>query len=151
MALKWLYRPASRAPQKIIVIALGGLMGATAGTIIYGPWVGLVGFAIVVGATSEFWLGVQCDINETGVSTRVGLSFTQMPWSEVKSVIVSERSIRCSPHIVQTRLSEFRGVDLRFFPEERESILDVIRLYCEEDVRFHGPAALGGGDGSSDS
>jgi hypothetical protein len=97
---------------------------------------GLVGFAIILAATAEFWLGTSYRLNAERATVRTGLSVASMEWSEVKRAIVTSEGVKLSPLEADGRLSPFRGVFLRFGTNNEEQILSVIRTHINDDVRF---------------
>ena len=136
-ALTWRSRPADEHPQKLWVIAVVAVVALFLGYALFrNVLLGLLGFAIILGSTAEFWLGSHYRLDEKGVSARVGLSTTSMAWEDVKRVLEEADGVKLSPLAEPGRLDPFRGVKLRFGTELREKVYDSIRRYCSDDVRF---------------
>ncbi len=137
--LTWSVRPADKAPQKRYVVLLVALAAGAAGTLLDGrPLLGLVGFAIVLGSTAEFWLGARYSVGPGGGTARCGLSVSGIEWAQVRRVILSNEGVRLSPLDREGMLDQFRGVALRTLPENRERVVDAVKGYCGNDVRFLG-------------
>lgn len=135
-ALTWRVRLADKAPAKRYVVLGCAVVAFLVGTYRYGPLIGIVGFAIILGATAEFWLGSQFRIDAEGASVRTGASTSRIKWAEVKRVVVTDEGMKLSPLADEGRLSPFRGVFLRFGSADRMQIERLVRTYCENDVRF---------------
>lgn len=135
--LTWRSRPADKDPQKLWVIGVVAVVALVLGFALFrNVLLGLLGFAIILGSTAEFWLGSLYRLDEKGVSARVGLSTTSMAWEDVKRVLEEADGVKLSPLAEPGRLDPFRGVKLRFGTELREKVYDTIRRYCPNDVRF---------------
>lgn len=134
--LVWKDVPMKRDPKKgwiILSVALGALA--------FGIWtfqsgmLGLIGFAIIVLTTAEFWLGVRYEINSVGAKRKVGVSVTEMTWDAVKRIVWSDDSVLLSPLSQDGRLGPFRGVCLRFPAADRPRVLEALKIHGGEHVR----------------
>jgi hypothetical protein len=96
---------------------------------------GLIGFAIILAATAEFWLGLSYKVDSRGASVRCGLSLSALDWSDVKRAVADNEGIKLSPLAAPSRLDSFRGVFLRY-GAERESVEQAVRRYLPNDVRL---------------
>ncbi len=137
--LAWSVRPSDKAPHKRIVVLLAALLAGMAGMLLDGrPLLGIVGFAIVLGSTAEFWLGARYSVGPDGGTARCGLSVSGIEWTRVRRVALSSETVRLSPLEREGPLDPFRGVVLRTLPENRERVVAAVRSYCGKDVRFLG-------------
>jgi hypothetical protein len=97
---------------------------------------GLLGSAMILAATSEFWLGTVYKLDEQGASSRTGLSYTRILWKDVKRAVLTPIGVKLSPLEETTRLAPFRGVFLRFGGEDRVRIEADVRRLGGNNVRF---------------
>jgi hypothetical protein len=136
-SLTWRVRLSDNAPWKRWVVlgvaVLGGLLGFA---LMRNALIGVLGFAIILASTAEFWLGTVYRIDAGGATARTGISPTSMTWSDVKRAIVTAEGVKLSPLGEDGRLSPFRGVFLRFGSDNRDQILSAVRTHCDNDVRF---------------
>jgi hypothetical protein len=135
--LRWRVRLSDKAPGKRwVILAVATLVGVLGVLLLQNPLLGILGFAIILASTAEFWLGTSYRIDAEGATARTGLSPTALSWTDVKRAIVTEEGIKLSPLDQDGRLSPFRGVFLRFGANNREQIISAVRTHCEGDVRF---------------
>jgi hypothetical protein len=139
-AFRWSVRLSDKAPGKRWVVLGFALAAGLVGTVVYDSLLlGALGFAIILAATAEFWMGARYRIDEVGATARIGPSVSSIEWERVKRVEVGESGVKLSPlERSGTRLEPFRGVYLRFAPEDRERVLEAVRRHVEDDVRFLG-------------
>lgn len=111
----WTVRLADRDRRKLYGIALVALVaGAFGWLMLHHPLGLIVGVAMILGATAEFWMSAQYRLDETGATAKLGLSVTSIEWNAVKRVIECPDGVKLSPLDSDGRLSPFRGVFLRF-------------------------------------
>ena len=91
------------------------------------PLLGLLGAAMILGATADSWLGTHYHLDEEGARARTGPSVTAMAWTEVRRVVENGSEIRLSPLPERSALDAFRGVGLVPLPERREAVLAFVR------------------------
>jgi hypothetical protein len=128
--LTWTVRLSDNAPQKRWVVYGAALFAAIAGYLWTGqPLIGIVGFAIILGSTAEYWLGVRYRVDGNSVARRCGLSVTEIHWENVKRVIVDQNRIKLSPLEEDSRLSEFRGVTLVTTQDNHEAVLAAVEAH----------------------
>jgi hypothetical protein len=97
---------------------------------------GALGFAIILGSTAEYWLGTSYKVDQRGATARCGLSVTSLPWNEVKRVVEGQETVKLSPLAEAGKLDPFRGVTLRFAAGNREAVMQAVRRFVGDDVRF---------------
>jgi hypothetical protein len=90
---------------------------------------GLLGFAMILASTADYWLGSHFMVDPKGVRARVGISLTAMEWKDVKRVTIEPHAIKLSPLESGNRMDVFRGVVLRTKPDLKVQVLDLIRTY----------------------
>ena len=135
--MRWRIRLAKGQPQKLTALILLVVAVFLFGTVVYKrPLLGMLGSVMILAATAEFWLGVAYRVDGQGASSRTGLSYTHIRWSEVKRVVVTPVGVKLSPLAESTRLAPFRGVFLRFGSEDGVRIVEAVRRLCGNDVRF---------------
>lgn len=127
-SLTWTVRLADENPGRVAGVfafaILAFLLGAAA---FRQPLLGLLGAAMILGATADHWLGSRFALDAKGASAKTGPSLTAMEWGEVRRVIERGREIRLSPLESPSKLDEFRGVGLLTTAENREKVLEFVR------------------------
>ncbi len=133
--LEWTVRMWEREPKKLMVILfVACLAGALGMALLHHPIGAILGFLMIGGATTDYWLPQKFTIDGTGASLRCGISVTSLAWADVQRVVASEDGVKLSPLTEATRLSPFRGVYLRF-ARNRDEVMEAIRSHWEGDVR----------------
>lgn len=124
--LVWQIRLHKKQPQKFWVVIATALFAGLVGVFLLASIVmGVIGFVAIMLATADFWMPIRYRIDDTEASARVGLSTTAMQWDKVKRALVSETGVKLTPLEQDSRLSEFRGVFLRF-DGNKEDVLNAI-------------------------
>jgi hypothetical protein len=124
-----------REPKKLIAILfVSCLAGALGLALLNHPIGAILGFLMIGGATTDYWMPQRFTVDGTGATLRCGISVTSLEWANVQRVVVSEEGVKLSPLTESTRLSPFRGVYLRF-AHNKEDVLGAIRSHWEGDVR----------------
>jgi hypothetical protein len=135
-SFRWSVRLSDKAPAKRwVVLAAAALVGVFGLVLMRQPLLGLLGFAIILAATAEFWLGASYRIDGRGASSRTGLSVSSIDWQDVKRLDILSEGAKLSPLSAPSRLDEFRGVFLRF-GDQREQVLAALRTFGGEYVRL---------------
>src|SRR4051812_34716888 len=87
-AFRWNVRPSDKEPTKKWGILLGAVAIFALGFWLFNNvLLGLLGFAIIVGSTAEFWLGTSYKVDKDSASVRCGFSYSEMRWNEVKRAV----------------------------------------------------------------
>lgn len=132
--MTWTVRLADGAPARRMVILAVALAAGGIGWFGFGPIFGVLGTAMVLGATAEYWMGSRFTLDSKGASARTGPSVTAMEWGEVKRVLVKGREVRLSPLAAPSGLDAFRGVGLIVTSENREAALAFVRARVPEEA-----------------
>lgn len=133
--LEWTVRMWEREPKKLVVILLVACMaGALGMALLHHPVGAALGFLMIGGATTDYWLPQKFTIDGTGASLRCGISVTSLAWADVQRVVVADEGVKLSPLADSSRLSPFRGVYLRF-ARNRDEVIGAIQSHWEGDVR----------------
>lgn len=137
-SLTWSVRPYEQAPAKRYVILGAALLAMVFGITVYGkPLLGVIGFAIILGATMEFWLGTSYRLDAKGATSRTGVSVSSIQWGDVRRVTITKGGVKLSPlEDATSRLEPFRGVFLKVNEENREQVLESVRKFGGSDVRL---------------
>lgn len=90
--------------------------------------------AVVAHATSPIWLQAKYKLDEKNASS----GFAQIPWRDVRRVIVDGESVHLSPFEKESRLDAFRGVKLDTQNVSKAEILSFVKERVGENVRFLG-------------
>lgn len=126
------------APHKRYAILAVGLAAAAVGWFAFRQVVfPLIAIAAILGSTTEFWLPIRYVMDEKGASARCGVSVSAIEWSEIRRVIVFENSVRLSPLESDSRLSEFRGITLRF-GDRKDDVLARLQAKIDESCWISG-------------
>ena len=151
VSLRWSVRLSTNEPGKVAVILMAAVAAFLIGTFVFGKLLlGVAGLMIVVGATMEYLVGAVYRVDEEGVSSKVGLSYSSMEWPDVKRVITTKNGLQLSPFENAGTRDAFRGVFLRYGAENRETVINTVRRLLPENVRLHDAGADGSGDGRPD-
>lgn len=137
-SIVWSIRPYEQAPAKRWVILAAAILAMILGCVVYGkPLLGVIGFAIILGSTMEFWLGSSYKLDSKGATSRTGTSVSHIEWGNVRKVIVGTSGIKLSPLPEgPSRLEPFRGVYLKVNDQNRVQVVEAVRRFGGEDVRF---------------
>lgn len=137
-SISWSVRPYEKAPAKRYVIFAIALVAMAFGVFIYGqPLLGIVGFAIILGSTVDFWVGSSYKVDASGATSRTGLSISSIQWQDVRRVVVGAEEIKVSPlEDGGSRMDAFRGVVLKLNTDNRAQVIDAVKQFGGENVRF---------------
>ncbi|HZH99459.1 MAG TPA: hypothetical protein VEX38_10850 [Fimbriimonadaceae bacterium] len=127
----WKDNPSRRFVVLVVALAAGVLGYLLLHHILFA----LVGFGVIMGSTTDYWLPQKFKIDGNGASMRCGISVTAIQWSDVKRVVESPSGVLLSPlGEASSRLNAFRGLLLRY-DENREAVLEAVRQNWKDDVR----------------
>lgn len=137
-ALAWSVRPYQDAPQKRWVVFVVALVALAFGVFVFGnPFLGIVGFIVILASTMDFWVGSSYKVDRRGVSARTGLSVSSIAWEDAKRVVIGPVAIKVSPlEEGGSRMDEFRGVLLKTNTDNREQVVEAVRKLGGSHVRF---------------
>jgi len=123
----WQVRLFARDPRKLYGVLFACIVGAIAGLLLFrSVGFALIGFVVIATATAEYWLPQNYKLDRNGASARCGISVSAIQWSDVKQVIPDDRGVKLSPLTGEGRMSEFRGVYLRF-NDNRDQVLSHVQ------------------------
>jgi hypothetical protein len=134
--LVWEVRLWEKNPSRRYVVLAVAFVAAALGYLLLQHLVfALIGFMVIMGSTTDYWLPQKFKIDGNGASLRCGISVTSMAWPEVKRVVEVADGVLLSPLTSdQSRLNAFRGVLLRY-NNNREAVLGAVRLNWQGDER----------------
>lgn len=136
-SLSWRVRPSDWAPQKRWSVLIAAVLVFLVGTTLMQNLVlGVIGTAVVLASTAEFWLGTNFRLDAKGAKSRCGISLTEMEWTAVKRAAKDADGVKLSPVAGTGRLSAFRGVFLKYGDQPPGRIEDFVRRYLPNDVRL---------------
>ena len=136
-SFSWRVRLSDNAPWKRWIVLLVALLAFLFGiALVHSPLMGLLGSAMILGATAEFWLGTQYKLDCEGASSKTGLSYARILWKDVKRAVVTPVGIKLSPLEEASRTAPFRGIFLRYGAEDRVRIERAVRSLGGNDVRY---------------
>lgn len=141
--MEWIVRLWEQAPEKRWLALLVAIGSAGLGWVLFRAVIlAFVGFAAIMGSTSEYWLPLRFKLDARGASVRCGVSVTAIDWSAVKRVAESEIGVRLSPLEKPTRTAQFRGVFLRY-AGNRDQVLEYVNNLRGEGARLLEPGTDG--------
>lgn len=149
MALEWSVDLGADEPRKRSIVGAVAIIVGIIGSLVFSPWYGLVGFSLVLGSTAELFLKQKYKVTDQGVERKCGLSSTVMEWEQVKSFCEDPEGVKLSPFGTPRRSDPFRGVYLRFGPNNRDSVLAKIHEHFNGDSRILGRGTSSGGAGET--
>jgi hypothetical protein len=145
-SFRWRVRLSDKAPEKLWgVFAVAALAGAAGWFLFRSPLMMLIGFAIILASSAEYWLGTQYKVDEKGASARTGFSLVSIDWADVKRFVRDEKGIRLSPLEKPGTLDAFRGVYLRYGDGNRDQVEGAVLTFGGVRTTLDGRA-----DGRSD-
>jgi len=125
----WEVRLWRQSPSKLSgIFAAAVIAGAFGYLLFHSVALTMIGFLVVVGSTTEFWLPQKLKLDRNSASLRCGISVTSIQWRDVKRVIEDGAGVRLTPLSEDNRLSPFRGVYLRFANNRDEVMSWIERL-----------------------
>ncbi|MHB8636846.1 MAG: hypothetical protein ACYC96_10290 [Fimbriimonadaceae bacterium] len=135
-ALTWRVRLGDGQPAKLTAILLAAALAGLVGFVVCrSVLIGVVGVAIIVGSTSEFWWGVRYRLDESGASAQSGPSLTKIAWPDVRRLVVNDAGVTLSPLPKDGPTARFRGVFLRPGKLGDAGLMDAILQYGGSSVR----------------
>jgi hypothetical protein len=134
-SFRWNIRLLKNRNPFVVVILAAALCGGAAGLALFRSLpMALLGFAMILAATADYWMGAKYLVDANGAQAKVGLSLTSMQWKDVKRVIVEPGAVKLSPLGDGQRLDAFRGVVLRTDSKVRSQVLDLIDRYAPSEA-----------------
>lgn len=134
--LEWSVSLYENEPVKRFSVIAFALIAGVVGYALFQNFIyAIIGFFAILGSTAEFWLPTRYVLDQKSARSRRGFSVTELEWSDVKRVIVSDDGVKLSPLEESNRLAPFRGVYLRF-GSRRKDVLRTIKENLGNDVRF---------------
>ena len=137
-AFRWNVRPSDKEPTKKWGVILVALIAFGLGLLVFKTLVfAVLGAAIILISTAEFWLGTSYKLDPKGASARTGASMTGLEWPDVKRAVAEKDGIKLSPLGTSSRLEAFRGVFLKY-GDHKEQVTDMVRRWLPENAEFVG-------------
>lgn len=137
-AFRWNVRLSDKDPSKRWGVFVTAVIAFGLGCLLFKNVIfGVVGFAIILGTTAEYWFGTSYRLDAKSASARVFLSVTSLDWTDVKRAITSDQGIKLSPLESAGRMDTFRGVFLRY-GNERDRVIDEVRRWLPTNVELMG-------------
>lgn len=132
--LRWTVVLWKRDPKKLIGVVVACLIAALFGYGVFHSIVGVtLGPAMVLGACADYLLPQHFEMNGTEITRRCGISVTSIEWSAVKRVYEVNGGLKFSPLESNSRLEQFRGVQV-LYDENRELVLQTVSELGGRDV-----------------
>jgi hypothetical protein len=127
--LRWSVHLMKARPDATWRIVLCAVLVAIVATVIFRSLLlGLVPAAAIVLTLSEFLFPIHYSLTQKGVVLRNGLTWLEMPWTDVRHAYLAEDGVKLSPlRKKNARLEPLRGIFVRFGDQDREAVLDAVR------------------------
>src|SRR4051812_28420854 len=91
-SFRWRVRLSDKAPEKRLGVVVAVVGAAAIGWFGFSsPALGLIGAAIILGSTAEYWLGTSFRVDTKGASARTALSLVEIEWDAVRRAIRDEK------------------------------------------------------------
>lgn len=127
--MNWKVNLGKVAPQKRAIVLLVGIVCFVAGSMIFHNVIfGLIGAGGVILGNAEMILPVTYTISEKGVSSKCGLSVSEITWDRIYRIWEDGDGLKLSPLKEGSRMEVFRGVYLRYLGN-RDEVLAKIAQY----------------------
>ena len=132
--LEWNIHLASLQPHRIPIILGAALFaGAIAWMLFHNPIYCVAALLMIASSCGEFLFKQKYAITPISVTCRYGANDFELEWSKVKRVLVYSEGVRLSPLAIPSKLDNYRGVFIRFAPDEmpgnREQVLAEISAH----------------------
>lgn len=121
-------RPA-RAAAAVAVILLGS---AFVSVVWQSLGLGIVAFALLLLATSEYIFPIRYSITEQAIQCRNLLNYRRLEWKAVRCYFFDGDGIKVTPLTRPSRLETFRGIYLRFPPERAAALSDHVQAMLSD-------------------
>lgn len=162
--LEWTVHLRRRSPEKARLVFASMAFSAFLGWLQFHALIFvLVGPLMIFTATAEYLLPIRYRLTSRRACAAYGAARLEIEWDRIKradlslstSSSVAVSSIKLSPFAVPNRLDAFRGVVLRFAPdEEKGNREEVLQLLEEKGVRIVSSAediSVSPSEGTSDA
>jgi hypothetical protein len=84
--------------------------------------------AVVVLSISEYLFPIRYTLTKRGATLRCGLTWLEMPWSDVRHAYLTDEGVKLSPLRAKgSRMEPIRGIYLRFSTDNREAVIGAVR------------------------
>jgi hypothetical protein len=128
--LKWSVHLAGKHPLRTAVILQAILFAFLFGWVLFHSLLlSLIGSALIFSSTTEYLLPIHYLLSPRGATAMWGWTRFEIAWDQVKRLIETDDGLRLSPLEKSGKLDAFRGVQLRFDPDNKEKILKLIHSY----------------------
>lgn len=124
--LRWRSIPARRSRTSTLLVVLIVLAVPLLLFVWYGPFFGILGFLIMGGSLSSFFLPTDYCLTDQSVYRHYLGIRQKRAWSEFRSFHPDRNGVLLSPFARPSRLENFRGLYLRF-EGNRDDVLAVVR------------------------
>lgn len=132
--LTWSVHLAQDSPKRMLIALLCLISTAIAGYFImsrFGSAAGMLGGAVgafaILSSLSDYLFPLRYEITRDHATCRRLMGITQIEWKDVKRCYLDDLGIKLSPLIRKSRLEAYRGVYLRFGPDNKDKIIEIVK------------------------
>ena len=124
--LAWRSHPAKHAGHRLW-LAVGVVVIIPLGLwYLYSPFYALLGFVILGGSLTSFFLPTRYVLYAGGIESRFLGIYRRFTWDQFRSFYPDRHGVLLSPFLGPSRLENFRGVYLRF-NGHKDDVLGIVR------------------------
>jgi len=135
LLLEWTVHLLRERPGRVLGLAGAVVVAGGYGILVYGsPLFGLLAGALVGASAAEYLFPIRFRVTTRRASSACLAARMEISWERVRRVDYGTGAIRLSPFRRACRLDQFRGVLLRFSPEQQPEVAAAIAR-CLEDAR----------------
>ena len=136
--LEWQIHPLRREPQRLPVLLLIFMLGASCVWMIFKAMPPVfAALALMALSINEYLFPTRYRINETGATAEGGAGKLKILWKETRRIVPLQNGILLSPLSAPSRLDRFRGILLRCAPDgepgNRAEILALAAKYIPKN------------------
>ncbi|CAN5372743.1 hypothetical protein BH11ARM2_BH11ARM2_20010 [soil metagenome] len=134
--LKWSLRGRDDRPEGVRAILAAMFVAAGLGAWLLGPAWTIAGPAIIAFSMADFLFGRQFELTDRDARSRVFFSLSAINWTDVRRVILREKSLLLSPLGQTSWRDGFRGIQLDLPPSLKERVLEIVRDRMPADATY---------------
>lgn len=132
--LTWSVHLAQESSKRMVIALLSIISTAIAGYAIMGRFgyiAGMLGGAVgafaIFSSLSDYLFPLRYEITRDHATCKRLMGITQIEWKNVKRCYLDDLGVKLSPLVRNSKLEAYRGVFLRFGPDNKEQIIETVK------------------------